>query len=96
MIAKIFPLKRVNSPLNSSPLKRCKVVLISIWFLCTITFFPLCQKAGFEAAHNFFFVCDPFQPRLISPANMVMSKMMVNPVRSPAFWIRKKMILEEH
>ncbi len=34
-----------------------------------------------------------FYPRLMSPANRVISKMTVNPVSSPAFWIRKNTTL---
>lgn len=39
--------------------------------------------------------CSTHSPKLIWPANMVIIRMMVKPESSPAFWIRKKMALED-
>lgn len=52
------------------------------------------QVFGFWHWKQLFFVSHfhsllSFYPRLISPANRVISKIIVNPVSSPAFWIRK-------
>lgn len=55
----------------------------------------LFQVFGFWHWKQLFFVLLRFHlilsfyPRLISPANRVISRIIVNPVSSPAFWIRK-------